>query len=154
MSCHQSSSNLVQHHLQTPALRITPSNSSFSTPFPTPAPPFASNIISLNNSSSTSSFNALATLFNVANVILPSPPPLVKSLNASSTSCVCESEVRSRLWNFKAQIARNFSYSAKPSSSGSRIEVNSWSSEGVGGISSALDILNQPFPFLKPLLEW
>jgi hypothetical protein len=84
------------NHLHAPALLITPSNSSFSTPLPTPAPPFASRIMSLNKSSSTSSFNALATLFSVASVILPSPP-LLKSLNASSTSCVCESDVRSRL---------------------------------------------------------
>jgi hypothetical protein len=134
-----------QRHLQTPALLITPSNSSLSTPLPTPAPPFASRIISLNKSSSTSSFRAFATLLSVAIVILPSPPPLVNRLNASSTSCVCESDVRSRLWNFNAQMAKNFSYSAKPSSSGSRIEVNSWSSEGVGGMPSALYPHNQHF---------
>ena len=83
-------------HLHTPALLITSSNSSFSTPLPTPAPPFASRIMSLNKSSSISSFNALATLFSVASVILPSPA-LAKSLNASSTSFVCESDVLSRL---------------------------------------------------------
>jgi len=139
-------SHFLHYYLQTPALLMTPSNSSFSTPFPTPAPPLASKIISLNKSSSTSSFSAFATLFNVASVILSSPPPpLVKSRNASSTSCVCESDVRSRLWNFRAQIARNEGYSAKPSSSGSRIEVNSASSEGLGGIPNALHLLYQHF---------
>jgi len=92
----KSSAIFGHNHLHTPALLITPSNSSFSTPLPTPAPPFASRIMSLNKSSSTSSFNALATLFSVDSVILPSPS-LVKSLNASSTSFVCESDVRSRL---------------------------------------------------------
>jgi hypothetical protein len=43
-------------------------------------------------------------------------------------------------------MARKFSYSAKPSSSGSRIEVNSWSSDALGGISSALHLSNQLSP--------
>merc|ERR1711964_306174 len=92
------------NHLHIPALLIIPSNSCLSTPCATPAPPFASRIILLNNSSSTSSFSTLATLLSVASVILPSPFGL-NILNASSTSLVCESEVRDRLWNFKAQIA-------------------------------------------------
>lgn len=77
----------VNNHLKTPALLMTPSKSFNPTPLPTPLPPLASNNISFIVCSPTSSFNSRATLFRQAIVIFPSSPPvLVNSLNASSTS--------------------------------------------------------------------
>ena len=78
---------LLHGHRKTPALLMTPSKSFNPTPLPTPLPPLASNSISFIICSPTSSFNALATLFRQAIVILPSSPPMfVNNLNASSTS--------------------------------------------------------------------
>lgn len=79
---------VMNGHLKTPALLMTPSKSFKPTPLPTPLPPLASSNISFNVCSPTSSFNARATLLKQAIVILPSSPPiLVNSLKASSTSC-------------------------------------------------------------------
>lgn len=78
---------LVESHLKTPALLMTPSKSFSPTPLPTPLPPLASKSISFIVCSPTSSFNSRATLLKQAIVILPSSPPiLVNNLNASSTS--------------------------------------------------------------------
>lgn len=128
----------AHHHLQTPAFRITPSNSSTSTPRATPAPPLASRIMSLSSSSSTSSFSTAATRRRCASVMGPAWL-LVKSRNASSSSARCASEFCSRPWNLSAQMAKKGSYVAKPSESGSRIERNSRSSAGdEGGMPRAL----------------
>lgn len=126
-------------HLQTPALLITPSNSSLPTPFPTPAPPFASRIISLSTSSLTSSaLNSAATRFRCASVI--GLPP-ANSANASSTSASCAaSDGGSRACSLSAQMPTKDGYVAKPSSSGSRIEMKSASSDfEEGGMPRALE---------------
>ena len=104
--------SLSLSHRQTPALRITPSNSSTPTPLATPAPPFASSIMSLSSSSSTSSFSTAATRRKCASVIGPPSCPLVKSRNASSRSARCaalsgsSSSSSSRAWNLRAQMAK------------------------------------------------
>lgn len=78
---------VMNGHLKTPALLMTPSKSFKPTPLPTPLPPLASSNISFKVCSPTSSFNARATLLKQAIVILSSSPPiLVNNLNASSTS--------------------------------------------------------------------
>lgn len=133
-----SSPQVVPRHLQTPALLITPSNSSLPTPFPTPAPPFASRIISLSTSSLTSSaLNSAATRFRCASVI--GLPP-ANSANASSTSASCAaSDGGSRACSLSAQMPTKEGYVAKPSSSGSRIEMKSASSDfEEGGMPRAL----------------
>lgn len=102
----------ISHHLHTPALLMTWSNSDFLTPLPTPAPPFASRTISRSRASSTSSLSTAATLFRCATVMTPPPPPPsppagvpVNSAKASSTSRACASEVWSRAWSFRAHMA-------------------------------------------------
>lgn len=125
-------------HLQTPALLITPSNSSLPTPLATPAPPFASRIISLSTSSLTSSArSSAATRFRCASVI--GLPP-ANSANASSTSASCAaSDGGSRACSLSAQMPTKEEYVAKPSSSGSRIEMKSASSDlEAGGMPRAL----------------
>jgi hypothetical protein len=62
----------------------------------------------------------------------------MNSSNAVSTEEMWESVVRSRLWNFRAQISTKCGKRAKPSDEGSRIERKSGSSRGVGGMSRAL----------------
>lgn len=126
-------------HLQTPALLITPSNSSLPTPFPTPAPPFASRIISLSTSSLTSSArSSAATRFRCASMI--GLPP-ANSANASSTSASCAAtDGGSRACSLSAQMPTKDGYVAKPSSSGSRIEMKSASSDlEEGGMPRALE---------------
>jgi hypothetical protein len=106
------------HHLQTPARFITTSNSSFLTPLPTPAPPFASSIISLSSCSLTfSSLSSAATLRRCASVIacagVPPPPPLlltswpVNKPKASSSSAACAAPLSSssRARSLSAQMA-------------------------------------------------
>ncbi|KAI0840238.1 hypothetical protein F5Y06DRAFT_263999 [Hypoxylon sp. FL0890] len=122
-------------HFHAPALRITSSNSLRATPFPTPAPPFASRIMSFSSCSSTSCFSVIATRFRCANVRGPSPPP-VNNLNASSTSSDA-GPLSSLACSLSAQIATNGSYDAYPSSSGSKISRNSLSSGFMGGIPRA-----------------
>ncbi|KAI0129316.1 hypothetical protein F4776DRAFT_628413 [Hypoxylon sp. NC0597] len=122
-------------HSHAPALLMTSSNSLRATPLPTPAPPFASRIMSFSSCSSTSCFSVIATRLRCANVRGPSPPP-VNSRNASSTSSDA-GPLSSLACSLSAQIATNGSYEAYPSSSGSRISRNSLSSGFVGGIPRA-----------------
>ncbi|KAK3308842.1 uncharacterized protein B0T15DRAFT_120677 [Chaetomium strumarium] len=110
------------HPRHTPARFITPSNSSFLTPFPTPAPPFASNIISLNTSSVTTSpsfpppscrpaasnLSNAATRFRWASVMAGASGVPAKSAYASSSSAWCASSDAAwrRVCSCNAQIPR------------------------------------------------
>lgn len=104
---------LKSGHRHTPARLITSSNSSILTPRAIPAPPFASRIMSLRSSSSTSSLSTAATRRRCASVMGPCCW-FVNNANASSTSVLCASldAPWSCLWNFSAAIAKKGSYVA------------------------------------------
>ncbi|KAI0446566.1 hypothetical protein F4803DRAFT_472634 [Xylaria telfairii] len=137
------------YHFQAPALRMTSSNSALVTPRPMPAPPLASRTMSRSSASSTSCLSVMATRLRCARVstsasalllllLLPAP---ANNRNASSTSAA-SGPSPARACSLSAQMARNGSYVACPSSSGSMMERNSFSSGFEGGRPSALHDTN------------
>ena len=122
---------LLASDQKTPARCITSRNCSWVTPAFTPAPPFASWIISLRNSSVTlSSFSSRAIRRSWLNVIGPSLP-YVKSRKAESTSAARVSALRE--CSLAAAAVRKVGYVTWPVEVGSTAERMEESSDGDSG---------------------